>query len=295
MPWLAGPAKPFLGVVIFCFIAINMMRADLPALRKLAGRPLLILAAVAWNVLTPFVVVGAMVALFGRAAFEPGLLLGLAIAAAAPPLVAAPAYALLLGFSNAMPLTVLVLGMVVGPITAPLIADAIVGAAVPIDRVALTVRLAIFLFGAMAVGLATRRFVGAQWLADKKPELDGVGVVLFFIFAIALTESVSNAAFADPARVALYMALAFLICILCFAATIAVWRRYDRAEAVTLALATGLRNTGLLIAVMGVGHVPEQTFLFFALMQFPIYFAPQLVKPFLPLLGAPAARPGDAR
>lgn len=281
LPWLAGPVKPFLGVIIFCFIGINMMRADLPALRRLASRPGVMALAVAWNVLLPFLVVGALVAIVGRAAFEPGLLLGMAIAAAAPPLVAAPAYALLLGFSNAMPLTVLVLGMVVGPVTAPLIADAIVGAAVPIDRIALTIRLAIFLFGAMAAGLAVRKLVGEKWLQDHKPELDGSGVVLFFIFAIALTESVSNAAFASPARVALYTALAFAICIVCFVATYFAWRGFDRREAITLALATGLRNTGLLIAVMGVSDVPEQTFLFFALMQFPIYFAPQLVKPFV--------------
>ena len=118
------------------------------------------------------------------------------------------------------------------------------------------------------------------WVTHK-PELDGSGVVLFFIFAIALTESVSNAAFASPARVALYTALAFAICIVCFVATYFAWRGFDRREAITLALATGLRNTGLLIAVMGVSDVPEQTFLFFALMQFPIYFAPQLVKPFV--------------
>jgi hypothetical protein len=36
---------------------------------------------------------------------------------------------------------------------------------------------------------------------------------------------------------------------------------------------------GLLVAVMGVNEVPATTFTFFALMQFPIYFAPQLLSP----------------
>ena len=35
--------------------------------------------------------------------------------------------------------------------------------------------------------------------------------------------------------------------------------------------------------------VPEATFLFFALVQFPIYFAPQIIKPFVPWLTAPPA------
>ncbi|WP_342361569.1 hypothetical protein [Terrarubrum flagellatum] len=281
LPWLARPVKPILGAIIFCFIAINMMRADLPALRRLAQRPSLIATLLAWNTLLPFAVVGAIVAIFGRAAFEPGLLLGMAVTAAAPPLVAAPAYALLLGFSNAVPLTVLVLGMAITPLSAPLIADAIVGSAAPIDQIALTIRLAIFLFGAMAVGLAIRKAVGETWLSKNKPEFDGAGVVLFFVFAIALTESVSQAAFADLGKVALYLGIAFAICIICFVLTWLAWRRFHRREAVTLAIATGLRNTGLIIAAMGVNTVPDATFLFFALMQFPVYFAPQLLKPFV--------------
>jgi BASS family bile acid:Na+ symporter len=292
LPWLASPLKPFLGAIIFCFITINMMRADLPALRKLAQNPAMIVATLAWNTFLPLLVIGAMVAVAGRAAFEPGLLLGLAIAAAAPPLVAAPAYAILLGFSNALPLAVLVLGMLVSPIVAPLIADAVAGAAVPIDRLALTLRLAVFLFGAMAVGLVIRRIVGSAWLAAHKPELDGTGVVQFFIFAIALTESVSTAAFENPAQVALHTGLAFAICIVCFVLTYMVWKRFGAGDAVTLALATGLRNTGLLIAVMGINDVPATTFLFFALMQFPIYFAPQMVKPFLGVLIGDRAKQG---
>lgn len=291
LPWLAGPVKPFLGVIIFCFIAINMMRADLPALRRLATRPALMAGAVVWCTVAPAMVVGALVAIVGRSAFEPGLLLGLAIAAAAPPLVAAPAYALVLGFSNAMALTLLVLGMAVTPLTAPFIADLIAGTSVPIDRMALTVRLAIFLFGAMAAGLAARKLIGARWMIDHKPELDGVGVVLFFIFAVALTESISDAVLATPARAAYYMALVFGISIVIFVLSVLVWRRIEPAEATPIALATGLRNTGLLIAVMGVNDVPAETFLFFALLQFPIYFAPQLVKPFLGLMAGKVRQP----
>lgn len=250
----------------------------------MSAKTAMMAGAVAWCALAPLAVVGALVAIVGRAAFEPGLLLGLAIAAAAPPLVAAPAYALLLGFSNAMALTLLVLCMAAAPLTAPFVADLIAGTSVPIDRWALTLRLAVFLFGAMAVGLAARRLIGTGWILGHKPELDGVGVVLFFVFAVALTESISDAALATPARAAFYLALVFGLSIVIFVATILVWRRIDPAEATPVALATGLRNTGLLIAVMGVNDVPESTFLFFALLQFPIYFAPQLVKPFLRLL-----------
>jgi hypothetical protein len=57
----------------------------------------------------------------------------------------------------------------------------------------------------------------------------------------------------------------------------------------TLALATGLRNMGLLVAVLGVGNLPEKTFIFFGLMQVPIYFAPQLLLPLARIIRARAA------
>ena len=279
LPQLAEPVRPLLGVIIFTFITVNMMRADLPALRKLANRPAVLLFGTLWVTFLPAAVIGTGVWIVGRAAFDPGLLLGLAVAAAAPPLVAAPAYAMLLGFSNALPLLLLVLGMIMTPIIAPLLADAVAGAAVPIDRYGLMIRLAVFLFGAMGVGLLIRRLVGTGFLTSRKSELDGIGVVLFFIFAIALAESVGSAFRDAPVRALSYGALAFGLSAVCFALTLLVWSRISREDALTLGLTTSLRNTGLIIAVMGVNDVPPATFLFFSLLQFPIYFAPQLVKP----------------
>ncbi|MBN9063881.1 MAG: hypothetical protein J0H41_15760 [Rhizobiales bacterium] len=287
----SGAVKPFLGALIFCFVAINTMRADWPALRRLAGRPWRVAAALVLSTLAPFVTVAAIVAILGRDAFEPGLLLGLAIAAAAPPLVAAPAYALLLGFSNALPLTLLALGMAIAPVVSPLIADVIVGAAVPLDRIALMGRLAIFLFGAMTVGLAARRLIGGAWIAARSAELNGLGVVLFFLFAVALTESLATAAMEQPLRAALYLGVGFGVSAIAFMLALFAWLPVDRMEAAPLAITAGLRNTGLLIAALGVNEVPPETFLFFALLQFPIYFAPQIVKPFLRLIHGRAAEP----
>lgn len=292
LPWLAAYVRPVFSVIIFLFIAVNMVRADLPALRRLMGQPGLLIAVTLWSMLLPAVVIGAGVFLIGRQTIEPGLLLGLAIAAAAPSLVAAPAYALLLGFSNALPLTVLVIGMVASPLVAPLLADAVAGAAVPIDRFALMLRLAIFLVGAMGVGLIVRRFAGEAFLKSRKAELDGVGVVLFFIFAIALAESVGTAFRQETGKALTYGALTFGLSAICFALTLLVWWKRSAEDALTLALATSLRNTGLIIAVMGANDVPDNTFLFFSLLQFPIYFAPQLVKPLARLIHRRNVQPG---
>ena len=73
-----------------------------------------------------------------------------------------------------------------------------------------------------------------------------------------------------------------------FALTLVALRSFDRRETFSLAMTTGLRNMGILVAVMP--EVPPATFLFFAVMQVPIYCAPQLLRPLATgLLAAPPA------
>jgi hypothetical protein len=50
---------------------------------------------------------------------------------------------------------------------------------------------------------------------------------------------------------------------------------------------TGQRNMGALIAALGAA-TPETTFLFFALMQFPIYMMPLMIKPLAARFASPA-------
>ena len=55
-------------------------------------------------------------------------------------------------------------------------------------------------------------------------------------------------------------------------------QRAGRSAALALGLAVGSRNMGLMVAAAG-GAVPELTWLYFAVAQFPIYTLPHLLKP----------------
>ena len=59
--------------------------------------------------------------------------------------------------------------------------------------------------------------------------------------------------------------------------------RAIQTGAFVLALGVGLRNTGLLVAPMGAA-IPDTAFLFFSLLQFPIYMAPLIVEPLARLI-----------
>ena len=69
------------------------------------------------------------------------------------------------------------------------------------------------------------------------------------------------------------------------AATMLVFRRLGHQRALTLGLLVSQRNMGLMVAATA-GALPELTWLYFAMSQFPIYLAPQLLKPLVGRMGA---------
>jgi bile acid:Na+ symporter, BASS family len=111
-----------------------------------------------------------------------------------------------------------------------------------------------------------------------KAELDGFGVVMYFIFAVAAMDGVTAAALADPALVATFLAVAFALALAGLALGLVMLRFVPPTDRFVLGYATAQRNMGLLVAALGAG-VPPTAFLFFALAQFPIYLMPWLLKP----------------
>jgi bile acid:Na+ symporter, BASS family len=127
----------------------------------------------------------------------------------------------------------------------------------------------------------------------NKEVFDGVGVLMYFIFAVAAMDGVIDAALSRPGMVAQFLAFAFLMAGLGFLTAWFVLRPLPPAERFVLGYATLQRNMGLLIAALGAA-APKTTFLFFALAQFPIYLMPLIVKPLAERLSAapPADDPG---
>jgi bile acid:Na+ symporter, BASS family len=91
LPQLATQARPLLPVTIFCFTTVVFMRADFGVIGKLFARPAKLSIGVAWLILAPALLIGGALALIGRENLDPGLVLGLAILGAAPPIMSSPA------------------------------------------------------------------------------------------------------------------------------------------------------------------------------------------------------------
>jgi BASS family bile acid:Na+ symporter len=278
LPQFAAAARPLLAITIFVFVMITFARVDRDALRTLLRRPAPLLLACAWLIAAPAALVSLALALVGRENIDAGLVLGLAVQGAAPPIMSAPAVAMLLGLQPTLIITAVLVTTALAPLVSPVLAELIAGAAVPLDLGVLIRRLVLLIGGAIIAAGILRLVMGEARIRAHKAHLDGLGVVMYFLFAIAAMDGVLAAAMRDPAQVARFLGVAFGVSLAGFAAAWLVLRPLLPADRFVLGYATGQRNMGLLIAALGAA-TPDTTFLFFALAQFPIYLMPQIVKP----------------
>ncbi len=278
LPQFAAAARPLLGVTIFIFTMLTFARADADAVKALVRAPRPLLIASLWLVLAPALIVSLFLTGVGRGNLDPGLVLGLAILAAAPPIMSAPAVAMLLGLEPTLLLATVLLITAAAPVLSPFLVELVAGAAVPLDITVLIQRLLMLIGSAIIGAIALRKVLGMERIRASKATFDGIGVIMYFLFAIAAMDGVMEAAIATPWRVAQFLAIAFAMAAIGFATAWIVLRPLTEADRFVLGYATCQRNMGLLIAALGAA-APKTTFLFFALAQFPIYLMPQIVKP----------------
>lgn len=282
LPQFSAAARPVLPFTIFCFTTVVFMRVDLGVTARLLRCPAKLAAACLWLVTGPVLIIGGALLIVGRENLDPGIVLGLAIMGAAPPIMSSPAVAILYGFEPSLIIASVIVTTIVSPIVAPLLVELLAGAAVPLDRWVLALRLLIFIGGGMAVAFALRSWLGVERIRAMKANLDGFGVLMYFIFAIAAMDGVTRAALDNPRLVLFVLACVFAVSAAGLLSAWLVLRRLPASERFMIGYGTGQRNMGLLVAALGAGVSPT-TFLFFALAQFPIYLLPWL-------LGGVAAR-----
>ena len=277
LPWLASAARPLLGLCVFVFLLTSFMRLDGPAFLAVLRAPGLLLLSVLCTLALPGLLVTGLKLAVGPGLIDPGLALGLAIYAAAPPIMSSPAVAMLLGVEPTLILATVLLTTLAAPILSPAIAELVAGGAVPLDIAILITRLVGMVGGALVAGIVVRRLLGAAWIAANTRGLDGIGVIMYGLFAIAAMDGVPAAIVSQPGRVAAFLGLSVLLSSAGYAGAWLLLRPVAAPERLVLGYATGQRNMGLLIAALG-ASAPETTFLFFALAQFPIYAGPQAMQ-----------------
>jgi BASS family bile acid:Na+ symporter len=280
LPPLGALVRPYFAETVFVLLCLAFLRVEPSALRTQLGRPRLLMAAAAWIMLAVPLLAGLVLAAWGLGARAPALVLALMLNAVAPPIFSSPALAALMGLNAAVTLAVLLVCTAATPFVAPVLVEIFVGPAVTFSPVALGVRLVLMLAGAACVALAIRAVAGRARVERHCVQIDGLNVVVLFLFAVALMGDVMANTLARPLVVLGILALSSAVTFGLSAITALLFWRTGQHTALPLAHAAGSRNTGLMLAAAA-GQVPELVWLYVALIQIPIYALPLIARPFL--------------
>jgi predicted Na+-dependent transporter len=278
LPPLDALLKPFVTEAIFVLLCISFLRINMAALRHYIQRPTIILAATIWTIVLVPALFGLISTIFGLDARAPDLVLGLMLQASTSPMMASPALAALMGLDATLVLVTMVASTALVPVTAPLLTYAFVGPVLTLSPLALGLKLLAILAGSAFVGLTLRYFAGPMRIERYKLEIDGINILALFVFVAAVMENVAGQILSMPLATTALAALAFCVFFLLFGMSALVFAWAGRERALALGFMVSQRNMGLMMAVMG-GALPDLTWLYFALSQFPIYLAPQMLKP----------------
>jgi hypothetical protein len=280
LPPLGAIVRPFFPETVFLLLCLAFLRVDPGALRAQFARPWLLVAAAFWCMLIVPVLVGLSLNALDLFDRSPGLLLALMLNVVAPPIFASPALAALMGLNAAVTLALLLACIAVTPFLAPAQVAIFVGPAVTFSPVALGLRLVLMLAGAACVAIAIRSVAGKAWVERQAERIDGLNVIILFLFAVALMGDVAANTIARPLFVLGLLALATAVTFGLSGLTALIFARAGFRTALPLAHAAGSRNTGLMLAAAA-GAVPELVWLYIALLQIPIYALPLIMKPML--------------
>lgn len=273
LPDLAARLAPLLPALVLLMLVQMMVRLEWPALVRTLRRPGLPLLAVA----TVLALMPLLVAtLVGGIGVRPDLAVALIFGAAAPPLMSAPAFARFLDLDAALALVVMVIGTLLVPFTFPLVVAILIGSGLDVAPERMFLRLAGVIGLAAVLSLLIRRVLGPGRLVRAQPWLDDAGLVVVFLFGIAVMDGVTATLAAAPGNLALYAIAVFILNLGQQVVVFLLFRPIDPVAAVTLGFAGGFRNVGVLFAALP-SPIDPALFLFVAVTQFPIYILPGLM------------------
>ena len=279
LPTLSAYARPFITPAVFVLLVLAFLRVDGAAIARRIKRPTLLAMSSLWMLLAlPLLALG-LARLTGLDDLGSDFMLAMFIATAAPSVMSAPAFIYLMGLDGALSLTVLIFGVVLTPITVPIIGGLMLGPALPLSTVGLGLQLFSLLAGSWISAWLIRKLAGRPRIDAARHQIDGINVLVLFFFAVAAMDGVAASFLERPLFTTSIASLTFVLAFAQIGLTLLVFSPANRADAFVIAHSSGARNMGLLVAALG-GTLPDGAWLWFALAQLPIYMLPYILRPF---------------
>ncbi|MHA1536367.1 MAG: hypothetical protein ACTSUD_02325 [Alphaproteobacteria bacterium] len=274
-PAAARAFSPLLAASVFVILTAALVRLDWRQTLAYTRRSGLMVLVLLWLLCLAPLLTMLVVSLAG---VPPGLATAIVLMAAAPPIMSSIAFSFLLRLDAPLATIAVFLSTLLVPLTLPPLALALLDLHLSVGIGELMLRIGGLAFGAAGAAAAIRRFVPGPVLNERADEIDGLSVLMLLLFGIAIMDGVSALLLRDPGLVALAVGLAFAANVALQGAGAVLFWWLGRRQALTIALVSGNRNMGLLLAALA-GTADAEVALYFAVGQLPIYMLPLLLRP----------------
>jgi len=280
IPAVGNVFKPFITESIFLLLCLSFLKLDIEKFKTNIKKPKIIILTTIWTALILPLIIGLILKITNVQELFPDLYLGFILQAVSSPMMATPALAALMGLDSTLVLITMISSTALIPFTVPLFIYLFVEAAINISPLFLGVKLFLMLMGSAILGIVFKKILGKKNLNANKEKIDGVNIILLFIFVTGIMQGVGQIFIERPLFSFGLLVLSFIVFSLFFFATVILFRKIGKLRAYSLGLMVAQRNMGLMIAAMGEA-LPSLTLVYFAISQFPIYLSPQLLHPFI--------------
>ena len=278
---LAAFARPALTPTVFLMLAVLMTRVDMEDALAQIREPLIPIIGLIWAVVVmPFIFAGVLWFLDKGAgvALSGGVVLALFFWASSPPIFSSAPLSYIMRLDGTLAVGFLLAAIAIHPIVTPFFTALFTGGSVTISPLELGWRLAVLIGGAAVCSLVARAWLGREKLRKYGSAMDGLNVVGMIVFALAIMDGIAARLLESPLYAAVLMVFVFCLALAVHAVTTALFWRSGKRRALTIGFSTGGRNIAMAVGALG-ASVPADTWLFFAIIQFPIYILPAMLLP----------------
>ena len=281
VPPLATLMRPLLAPSVWLLLVISLLRVDTrEGLAHLSRPGRLVMLLFCFLVILP---VG-MQGLLTLTPLPSGLIGAMVLTAGSSVLISTSTFALLMGLDGAIILLIMLGTTLLMPVTLPIVALVLLGLELEMSSWELMGRLVFLVGSAVILAAVGRKVIGEVRLKTRTEVLDGAAVVTLIIFAIAIMDGLASRLMAEPGFVLFVIAVSFmvytgLLIVMTMVLAIIV-PQWGRRLKLSVGLASGARNLGVILAVMPANADPNML-LYFAAGQFPIYIMPAVLRPIM--------------
>ncbi len=272
----AAVMRPALPFSVFAMLTLLLTRLDLTETFAHFRKPRLIFAALVWALILVPVLMYAVLAIWPA---SDGLRLALIIYATSPPNFSTAALAWMFGLDGNLALVFTLSAIGLHPVVTPAFTGLMTDGAAGLTATELGLRLAALIGAAGVASLVLRWLIPQEAIRRGGTAFDAAHIIIMLVFAVALMDGIAARIAAEPVFALQLIVLSFALHIVINVVSFFTLRVLAGIKsAATLAYCNGGRNIAIAMSVLG-SSAPDDAWLFFAMLQFPIYILPMLMQP----------------